>query len=264
MTTESVTIVSPTTGADAPASQAATSAAPQRPEHVPEKFWDAEKGVVRSDDLAKSYAELEKKVGQKPDDKAQKAETKAGAKDDKAAKAEAPEPMQNLASDMKGKGLDFHEFFDEIQDKGELSEDSLGKLEAAGYSKAFLNEYIAGQEALAEKMISEVHGIFGGEKEFSAATQWAAANLPAAEVEEINAVIQRGNQAEIKRVFKALKSDIISKRGTEPNLLKGDVAGAGARYESWAQVTKDMRSPEYKRDPAFRASVQSKIAASKL
>lgn len=53
-------------GADAPA--AAPSAAPPagpvaRPEHIPEKFWDADKGEPRVEALARSYAELEKKLG---------------------------------------------------------------------------------------------------------------------------------------------------------------------------------------------------------
>ena len=34
-----------------------------RPEHVPEKFWDAEKGAIKSEDLGKAYAELEKAHG---------------------------------------------------------------------------------------------------------------------------------------------------------------------------------------------------------
>lgn len=33
-------------------------AAPARPEHVPEPFWDAQAGQVRVDDLARAYAEL--------------------------------------------------------------------------------------------------------------------------------------------------------------------------------------------------------------
>ena len=38
-------------------------AAPQRPEHIPEKFWDPEAGTVRVDALARSYGELERKLG---------------------------------------------------------------------------------------------------------------------------------------------------------------------------------------------------------
>lgn len=31
----------------------------KRPDHIPEKFWDAEKGVVKTDEMAKAYATLE-------------------------------------------------------------------------------------------------------------------------------------------------------------------------------------------------------------
>ncbi|HEY8612093.1 MAG TPA: hypothetical protein VIL69_12460 [Roseomonas sp.] len=37
-------------------------ARPERPEEVPEKFWDAERGALRVDALLKSYRELEKKL----------------------------------------------------------------------------------------------------------------------------------------------------------------------------------------------------------
>ena len=33
---------------------------PERPEHIPEKFWNAETGEVKTEDLAKSYINLEK------------------------------------------------------------------------------------------------------------------------------------------------------------------------------------------------------------
>ncbi len=36
---------------------------PQRPDHVPEKFWDEDSGAVRTEALAKSYSELEKRLG---------------------------------------------------------------------------------------------------------------------------------------------------------------------------------------------------------
>jgi hypothetical protein len=38
---------------------------PTRPDHVPEKFWDSDKGAVRVDDLAKSYGEAQKLIGKR-------------------------------------------------------------------------------------------------------------------------------------------------------------------------------------------------------
>src|SRR5690606_2101635 len=40
---------------------------PQRPDHIPEKFWDAATGAVRVEELVKSYAELEKGRAPKPE-----------------------------------------------------------------------------------------------------------------------------------------------------------------------------------------------------
>ncbi|HBV11629.1 MAG TPA: hypothetical protein DEB60_00680, partial [Brevundimonas sp.] len=33
-----------------------TPAKAERPDHIPEKFWDAEAGAIRAEDMAKSYA----------------------------------------------------------------------------------------------------------------------------------------------------------------------------------------------------------------
>jgi len=51
---------------DPAADPAADDGKPQRPDNIPEKFWDAEKGEVRLDELAKSYAELEKAKSEAP------------------------------------------------------------------------------------------------------------------------------------------------------------------------------------------------------
>ena len=38
----------------------------QRPEDIPEKFWDGERGEIRTEALLKSYTELERKMGSMP------------------------------------------------------------------------------------------------------------------------------------------------------------------------------------------------------
>ena len=50
-----------------------------------------------------------------------------------------------------------------------------------------------------------------------------------------------------------------------PQLLQTEPVGTGgAIYESLEQVMSDMKSPEYKNDPAFRAKVQQKISRSQV
>ena len=47
----------------APCKPAAAPTKPTRPEWCPEKFWNADKGEVNSEAMAKSYTEVEKKIG---------------------------------------------------------------------------------------------------------------------------------------------------------------------------------------------------------
>lgn len=51
------------TSADVEGDAAAVEARPPRPAGVPEKFWDAAAGTVRTEPLLKSYLELERKLG---------------------------------------------------------------------------------------------------------------------------------------------------------------------------------------------------------
>lgn len=48
---------------EAAAPSPADTAPTARPAHLPEKFWDAESGTVRAEALARSYLELERKLG---------------------------------------------------------------------------------------------------------------------------------------------------------------------------------------------------------
>lgn len=61
-TEESITTTTPPDGS-------APVDAPQRPEYVPENFWDAEKGEVNIEGMSKSYAELRKAFNEKNNDK---------------------------------------------------------------------------------------------------------------------------------------------------------------------------------------------------
>ena len=65
----------PEAGSESPPPQ---EGAPTRPEYLPEKFWDADKGEPRWEDLAKSYGELERKIGKAKTPEEYEAERLAG------------------------------------------------------------------------------------------------------------------------------------------------------------------------------------------
>jgi len=62
MTTETASPATPVSAPDPVSLLATPAAAGGRPEALPEKFWDNDKGTIRTDDLAKAYTELERRM----------------------------------------------------------------------------------------------------------------------------------------------------------------------------------------------------------
>lgn len=229
-----------------PPSEAPEAPAEDRPGWLPEKFKSPE-------DLAKAYAELESKLGN-PTQK-QNTEQKP-----------ADQETQQVQEELQSKGLDLYEFSQEFGTNGSLSNESYDKLEKAGYPRDIVDQFIEGQKARASLFESEVKSVAGGDQGFNDMVQWAAANLSPAEIAAYNAAVDSGNPEQAKLAVAGVYQKYSSSRPTEPKLRSGATSGSstGEAYESVAQLTKDMATPEYKTDPAFRAKVQAKLARSNI
>lgn len=215
-----------------------------RPGWLPEKFKSPE-------ELAKAYNELQSKLGKPADSKTPE---------------EQPQEQQQVEQDLADRGLDFNEFSNEFAQKGTLSNESYEKLEKAGIPRNYVDQYIEGQRARSALYESEVKSIAGGDKNFSEMVDWAKANLSPQEINAYNAAIDTGNPEQAKLAVAGIYQKFSAARPNEPTLFKGSTSGTstGDAYESVAQLTKDMASPEYKSDPAFRAKVQSKLSRSSI
>lgn len=242
----------------------ADNSSPSRPEHIPEKFWDAEKGEVRYDDLAKSYAELEKKLGQRQAQPEQKPADP---------QPEAEKQAQEVSNILEANGLDPQRFTVEIQQNGSLSEESYAELEAKGFPRAMVDQYLAGAglmqeaaEVLSQAQLAEVYGVVGGEDSFKSIATWAAQNVDAKSLETYNQMVNSGNVAQAKAALTWIKSMYTEANGSEPNLLNGDTGDGEAvePFRSTAQLTAAMRDPRYRTDPAYRAEVVKRLAKSSI
>jgi hypothetical protein len=220
----------------------------QRPEGIPEKFWDAEKGAIRTEDLLKSYVELEKARGQVPPKEAQ------------AAPAETPS-TEEAAALAESKGLDFSKYTTEFQANGALSPESFAEIEKAGIPKPMVDSFIEGQMALAERRDAAGYEAAGGKENFAKIAAWAAQALPVADRVAFNEAAA-GSIEQAKLAIMGLRAQYEAANGRTPNLVGGSPAPGSTGYESKAQMTADMRDPRYSKDPAFRAKVMAKIAAS--
>ena len=220
-----------------------------RPEWLHEKFKSVE-------DMAKAYAELEAKMGGKPQDNPQT---------DPANAANTNQTGQNPEQALSEKGLDLSTFTTEFNSKGELSAESYAKLAAAGFDKQIVDNYINGQKAVAAQYETSVTAEVGGSEKYSEMVNWAKANLTDAEINAYNGAVSSGDLAQAKLAVLGLSAKFSKANGSEPRLVQGRTSSAsGDVFESTAQLTEAMRDPRYAKDPAYRSKVQAKLARSNV
>lgn len=240
-------------GAEGEAAAAPAASKPARPDHIPEKFWDADKGVVKTDEMAKSYVELEKKQGQKPDDEAAK-------------KAAAEEEAKKAAESAAVTKLDLTPFEAEYAEKGALTDESYKTLEAKGISREMVDNYIAGRIATAaqyETTVLAESGV-GSREKYDAMTAWAKVNLKSDELAAFNKAVV-GTKDEAVLAVSGIYARFAAAVGSDPSLLQGGTGQAAAGvFRSVAEHKAAIRDPRYKSDPAYRAEVESKLARSDI
>lgn len=225
--------------ADAPAQDVTR---PERPAYLPEKFWDQATGSARVEALAKSYGELERKLGTRHPAAAD-AEPPA---DDTAAPTPVPaspsyrikEPHPLVAQD------------------GDLD----ARLRAAGLSEtqAQLVYDLAAERLLplvgeaageveAQRQLDRLERHFGGAEAWRETARqikgWAAAHLP----EDVAATLA-GSADGVLALHQMM-------RASEPELVGGGDAAAGElSEEALVQMMRDRRYWQ-QRDPEFIARV---------
>lgn len=233
----------------------APSAAVQRPDHIPEKFWDVDKGEARWEDLAKSYNELSSKLGT---DKAADANTN----DDTS--ADDKEAEQNAAAEAAG--IDIKAVEAEFVEAGALSDDTYSKFAAAGIDRSVVDEVIQLRVEKAEAVRTELMAPFGGDAGYEKAVEWAGANWSKEQIDTFNAEVNSGDKGKMQLALKALQADFKGTgKAAKPTLLKPTGPGKGADsgvYESLEQLMADQRDPRYGKDPAFTSMVEKKLARS--
>lgn len=233
---------------DPPADTATDSE--DRPQWLPEKFKTPE-------DMAKAYAELESKIGKAPE----KAPEVKPLDIPDPAKASDEEVNQTLTE----RGLDMEEFSREFAEKGELSPESYQKLDAKGIPKATVDLYIEGQKALSAQYDSTVKAEVGGDENYVQMVTWAKSNFSPSEISAFNSAVSSGSIDQAKLAVLGLQARYSGANGSDPKrTLGGNKASGSDTFESTAQLTEAMRDPRYKNDPAYRASVQNKLARSSV
>jgi hypothetical protein len=198
------------------------------------------------EDMEKAYKELESKLGQ----------NKEQNQDEELPDVNSPEDAQQYA---ESKGVDYTELESEFETNGGLSEETYQSLADKGIPRELVNQYIEGQQAVAEQMATQLFGLAGGEQGYAEMVQWASENLSETEQAAFNNSLT--DTATASFAIQGLYARYSASQG--PSLVKGGSNPSGTSgYQSKAEMTRDMQNPMYRKDPAFRAQVARKIAKS--
>lgn len=241
---------------------AQTPAAPQRPDDVPEKFWDAEKGAVNTEALLKSYVELEKVRSKPAEENTEEAPKAEVGKDGKITKAAEPKEDEAKADENPLNSLFDLARSDYASNQG-FSEETATKLAEAGIPLEIQQVYLAGLNAMVEQQNAKIHGVVGGEDQYNAMAQWAGQALSDDELEAFNAALDNPQLAEtaVTGLYARYKAARPSEgRMTAPT---NGAPAAGDIYQSKDEFVSDIQNPRYTSDPAFRRGIEEKLARSR-
>ena len=216
-----------------------------------------------AEDLEAAYLSLQKKLGQEETDYEESDEGYAEEEgSDEEVSDEAPAvSLINEASE---------EYY---ANDGQLSEETISRFSEMS-SQDLVNAYLEIQAnnpqaqqsvEMSEAQVNSVQNAAGGEANYNKVIEWAASNLPDAQINAFDSVVDSGNPAAIGIAFQGLQSQYNEVNGYEGRMLQGKpAASSGDVYRSQAELVAAMGDPRYDNDPAYRADVIQKLEQSDL
>lgn len=162
----------------------------------------------------------------------------------------------------------FQKYTEELTKDSKLSDASYKELADKGIPREIVDQYIAGmgatrsvQEGQAQAIITEV----GGPDAYASISEWAAANVPAAELEAYNASVTGSDVAKARMAVLGLAARYEAAVGTTPaRTLTGNVKPSAEVFRSVGEMQAAMADPRYKTDAAYRKEVETKCLRSNI
>lgn len=229
-------------GADAPAADTPATDKPIRPDHVPEKFWNAETGEVNVEGLLKSYKELEDHQFKKT------------------APAQEEAPAEGATAPLADVLAEFTTAFE--ANNGDVGEDILAKVIAAGIPDYAIEAFKVGYQVLSNEPYDIAHKVAGGEEAFQAAMVWAERGLSEAEIASFNTAA-----ASRETIGLAVESLMLKYQAAHPSegsfvhATKGN--GSADIFKSRAELNDAIKNTPNYRNPEVQAEILAKIERSK-
>lgn len=219
-------------------------------------------------ELEKAYLELQKKFS--------KGERDEPITDtDKNTETKGEEPSNEIDKALEGIGDEdlqavAKKALDKFNSTGEVGEEVFELFKSAGIPEEMVKEYIELKSNKGQAELNSFYDSVGGEEEYSKILEWAGNNLSEEKINAFNNVIENGSKEDITNAMKNLKAQYTLNTMEEtkverPKLIKADgVTSAIDGYKDQREVVRDMNSPEYETNPAFRKKVYEKLRKSKF
>ena len=220
-----------------------------------------------AEDLEAAYLSLQKKLGQTEEEEVDYESSDEGYEEEEGSDEEVSEnaPAVNLINEAS------EEYY---ANEGTLSKETIEKFSEMS-SQDLVNAYLEIQAnnpqaptqgiELSEAQVNSVQNAAGGEANYNRVIEWAASNLPDAQINAFDSVVDSGNPAAIGIAFQGLQSQYNEANGYEGRMLQGKPASStGDVFRSQAELVAAMGDHRYDNDPAYRADVVRKLDQSDL
>lgn len=259
--------------------EAADPAAPRltpAPDGVPEKFWDPVEGKLLTDNLIKSYSELEKKIGAPKE--ATEESSEEGAEGVTEGSEEGSDEEQNDGEDGKDEGEDEGSdavdvpLADAIEaakaayaETGELSAEVREPLHKAGVTDEQINFYLQGVAATEAALHLAAAQAAGSEENLKAALAWAAtAESGWTDKQRTAFNAQMGDVDTIKLAMPGLMAAFRSANPGEGKLTSKTTGhSTGDVYGNMDEFQQDLAQADKLRDKVARRQAIDKLRRSR-
>jgi len=223
-----------------------TPALHERPQWVPEAFFDPKTGQVNYEGMAARLAELEGSKGPQDPPKA----------------PETPEtPTTPEGGQQAPTGTDFSAYVAEFEQSGKLSEASYKALaEKHNLPKDVVDTYLEGVKLQRTTSEEQVLASVGGREAYQQLSQWASQNLSEKELKAYNDQVALSAESAALAV-QWLKSRFNEANGQPARLISGNnPAPASKGFATKSDMMKAMSDPRYGRDREYTEDVARKVA----
>lgn len=225
-----------------------------RPDYIPEKFWDADKGEARFEEMARGYAELEKKLGA-PKDPAEN----PPANPEGDPKEVTEEALEAAAAVLPAEL--FTSAQTEYAESGDLTAETREKIIASGIPEETLNVYLAGVKALSDQMTAAIYDKAGGKEAYTKATEWARDNWTQSQIDKFNASLADPDLRDV--AIQGLMASASGGQSEGALTLPGGGAVGGDYYTDKDEFLKDLAAADKANDALARKQAVAKLDRSK-